>query len=66
MAVKVHDLISMVESDGWQLVRQSGSWREFWHPCKYGAVTVSGAPGEVVKPGTLSNVLRQAGLERSW
>jgi predicted RNA binding protein YcfA (HicA-like mRNA interferase family) len=55
----------MVERDGWQLVRQSGSQREFWHPWKFGAVTVAGNLSETVKPGTLASVLRQAGLKGS-
>ena len=63
--MKVHDLIYLVERDGWQLVRQSGSWREYWHPFKFGAVTVVGRLGEAVKPGTLSCILRQAGLRRA-
>ena len=63
--MKVHDLIRMVERDGWQLVRQSGSQREFWHPWKFGAVTVAGNRSETVKPGTLASVLRRAGLKGS-
>jgi predicted RNA binding protein YcfA (HicA-like mRNA interferase family) len=63
--VKVHDLIRVVERDGWQLVRQSGSQREFWHPWKFGAVMVAGNRSETVKPGTLASVLRQAGLKGS-
>src|SRR5438270_553034 len=53
----------MVERDGWQLVRQSGSQREFWHPWKFGAVTVAGNRSETVKLGTLAWYSGELGLE---
>jgi predicted RNA binding protein YcfA (HicA-like mRNA interferase family) len=53
----------MVESDGWELVCQSGGQREYWHPYKVGAVIVAGKPGEALKPGTLGSILRQARLK---
>ena len=58
----------MVQADGWKLVRQKGSHRQFHHPSKSGTVTVtvtvSGKPGVEVPPGTLNSVLRQAGLKK--
>jgi len=62
--VKVRDVISLIESDGWVQVRIKGSHRQFRHPTKPGIVTVAGKPGVDVPPGTLSSVLKQAGLER--
>jgi predicted RNA binding protein YcfA (HicA-like mRNA interferase family) len=60
--VKVRDVIKKIEADGWFLARTRGSHRQFHHPTKPGTVTVSGKPSADVKPGTLSNILRQAGL----
>jgi predicted RNA binding protein YcfA (HicA-like mRNA interferase family) len=62
--MKVKDLIRRIEADGWVQVRQRGSHRQFRHPLKPGTVTVAGKPGVDVPPGTLNNVLKQAGLKR--
>lgn len=62
--MKVKDLIKHVEADGWVQARQRGSHRQFKHPTKPGTVTVSGKPNIDVPPGTLNNVLKQAGLKR--
>jgi predicted RNA binding protein YcfA (HicA-like mRNA interferase family) len=61
--VKVRELIALIESDGWVLVRVAGSHRQFHHPTKRGTVTVAGQPGTDVPPGTLNSVLKQAGLK---
>jgi len=57
--------MKMLEADGWRLERQSGSHRQYRHPGKPGTVTVAGKAGEDVPPGTLGNILRQAGLKGS-
>ena len=64
MPVKVHDLISRLESDGWFLVRQKGSHRQYHHPKKLGTVTVAGKPSVDIPPGTLNSILKQAGLKK--
>jgi predicted RNA binding protein YcfA (HicA-like mRNA interferase family) len=61
--VKVRDVIRLLEADGWRLVRTRGSHRQFKHPAKPGLVTVAGAAGDDVAPGTLHSVLKQAGLK---
>ena len=62
--MKVRDLISLIESDGWMLVRTRGSHRQFRHPSKLGTVTVAGKSGIEIPPGTLNSVLKQAGLKK--
>jgi predicted RNA binding protein YcfA (HicA-like mRNA interferase family) len=64
MPAKVHDLITRLEADGWFQVRQKGSHRQYHHPSKLGTVTVAGKPSVEVPPGTLNNVLKQAGLKK--
>jgi predicted RNA binding protein YcfA (HicA-like mRNA interferase family) len=61
--MKIKDLIVLIEADGWQLVRQKGSHRQFHHPIKPGTVTVAGKPSVDVPPGTLASILKQAGLK---
>jgi predicted RNA binding protein YcfA (HicA-like mRNA interferase family) len=62
--VKIRDLISLIESDGWVLVRTKGSHRQFRHPSKPGTVTIAGKPGVDMPPGTLNSVMKQAGLKK--
>jgi predicted RNA binding protein YcfA (HicA-like mRNA interferase family) len=64
MPTKVKELLALIEADGWFQVRQRGSHRQYHHPNKAGTVTVSGKPSVEVPPGTLSSVLKQAGLKK--
>jgi predicted RNA binding protein YcfA (HicA-like mRNA interferase family) len=61
--VKVREVITMLEADGWRLVATKGSHRQFKHATKKGRVTVAGHPGDDLRPGTLNSVLKQAGLK---
>jgi len=61
--MKFRDLIKQLEADGWVLVTTKGSHRQYKHPTKVGRVTVAGHPGGDVKPGTLNNILKQAGIK---
>jgi predicted RNA binding protein YcfA (HicA-like mRNA interferase family) len=61
--MKVKELITLLEADGWVLVRTRGGHRQFRHPTKLGTVTVAGKPSVDVPPGTLNNALKQAGLK---
>jgi len=61
--VKVREIIKLLEEDGWYLVRQKGSHRQFKHPTKPGRVTVAGNLGDDLAPGTLNSILKQAGLK---
>jgi predicted RNA binding protein YcfA (HicA-like mRNA interferase family) len=63
--MKVRDLIRQIEADGWFLVRTKGSHRQYHHASKRGTVTVAGHPGVDVPAGTLSSVLKQAGLKKA-
>jgi predicted RNA binding protein YcfA (HicA-like mRNA interferase family) len=63
--MKYRDLIKQLKADGWFHERTAGSHRQYRHPTKRGTVTVpsGGKLGNEVPPGTLSSVLRQAGLK---
>lgn len=64
MATKVRDVIRLIESHQWVQVAQRGSHRQFKHGTKPGRVTVAGKPSHTIPPGTLNNILRQAGLTK--
>lgn len=59
----VREIIRILEDDGWTMVAQRGSHRQFRHPTKQGRVTVAGHPKDDLAPGTLNSILRQAGLK---
>ena len=63
MPRRVRDLIRLVEDDGWYLVGQTGSHRQYKHATKPGRVTIAGKPSVEVPPKTEKSILRQAGLE---
>ena len=62
--MKVREVIRLIEDDGWRLVGQRGSHRQYRHPTKLGRVTVSGNLGTDVPPGTLASILKQARLDK--
>lgn len=62
--MKVGELVRLLEQDGWALIRTKGSHRQFKNPSKPGTVTVAGKPSLDVPPGTLSSILKQAGLKK--
>ena len=61
--MKVRDVIKRLEQDGWLLVRTKASHRQFHHPKKPGTVTVAGHESLDIPPGTLNNILKQAGFK---
>jgi len=61
--VKVRDVITTLEEDGWRLVATRGSHRQYKHPTKPGRVTVPGKPGDDLAPGTLNSIWKQAQLK---
>jgi len=63
--MKVAELIRLLEEEGWQLARIRSSHRQFRHPSNPGIVTVAGKPSVDIPPGTLSAILRQAGLKKA-
>jgi predicted RNA binding protein YcfA (HicA-like mRNA interferase family) len=62
MPMTVREAIRLVKSDGWVLVRQKGSHRQYHHPVKTGTVTIAGKPSLDLDPKTERSIRRQAGL----
>lgn len=63
--MKVREVISLIEDDGWRLVATRGSHRQYKHPSKVGRVTVAGKPSDDIAPGTLNSSLKQARLKEN-
>ena len=65
MPRKVRDLLRLLKQDGWFLVAQNGSHRQFKHPTKPGRVTIAGhKDSDELPPKTEHSILKQAGLEK--
>ena len=62
--MKVADVLRLLHADGWLLVATRGSHRQLKHPAKPGRVTIPGKPSDDLAPGTLSSILKQAGVKR--
>ncbi|MGH8777787.1 type II toxin-antitoxin system HicA family toxin [Paraburkholderia sp.] len=60
--MKSIDVVKLLTSDGWMIVRISGSHHHFRHPVRPGLVTVP-HPKKDLPVGTLNSILRQAGLK---
>lgn len=54
----------MITADGWYLVKQVGSHRQYKHSNKSGRVTIAGKMSDDIAPGTLNSILKQADLKR--
>jgi len=63
VAAKVADILRLLQEDGWFMVAQRGSHRQFRHPSKLGRVTVPGKPSDDLAPGTQNSILKQAALK---
>jgi predicted RNA binding protein YcfA (HicA-like mRNA interferase family) len=61
--MKVKTAISIIEDDGWYLVRTRGSHRQYKHPDKSGLVTIAGKLSDDFASGTANSILKQAQLK---
>ena len=61
--MKIRDVLRLLVDDGWFLSRTRGSHRQYKHPTKPGLVTIAGHLRDEIAPGTLSSILKQAGLK---
>ena len=61
--MKVKAAISIIEDDGWYLVRTRGSHRQYKHPVKSGLVTIAGKLSDDLANGTANSILKQAQLK---
>jgi len=62
--MKVSEILRLLLEDGWFLVAQRGSHRQYKHESKPGRVTVPGKPNDDLAPGTQNSILKQAGFKK--
>jgi predicted RNA binding protein YcfA (HicA-like mRNA interferase family) len=61
--MKFREFTRLLRDNGWKLKSQQGSHQQWVHLSKPGKVTVAGHPNDDIPPGTLSAMLKQAGLK---
>jgi predicted RNA binding protein YcfA (HicA-like mRNA interferase family) len=61
--MKAREAIKIIEQDGWFMVRRKGSHRQYRHSKKNGVVTIAGHANDDIARGTLSSIIKQAGLK---
>lgn len=61
--VKVSKILKALYKDGWELVHQVGSHRQFKHPIKPGKVTVNGKESDDTWGSELKSIEKQSGLK---
>lgn len=60
--MKSAEVVKLIQSNGWRLVRITGPHHHFRHAVKPGLVTIP-HPQKDLPPGTLNSILKQAGLK---
>lgn len=62
--MKAREVLHLLKADGWRVARVKGSHHQLVHPAKRGVVTVAfGRESQMIPAGTVSNILKQAGLK---
>jgi predicted RNA binding protein YcfA (HicA-like mRNA interferase family) len=62
--VSAPELVHALEKEGYVLSRSKGSHRVYRHPETGKRVTVPYHARRTIPPGTLANILREAGIDR--
>lgn len=60
--VTARELLAALRRDGWEPWDQRGSHLQLTHPTKPGRVTLPMHGSQIIKPGTLAGILKQAKL----
>lgn len=55
--------MKLLEKDGWYSDTHRGSHKYYKHPIKPGKIPVPVHGSKDIKPGTLNNILKKAGLK---
>jgi predicted RNA binding protein YcfA (HicA-like mRNA interferase family) len=63
MPMRVREVVQLLERNGWEQMRSKGSHRRFKHPEKPSVITVPGNDGKELAVGTMTAILKKAGLK---
>ncbi|MDP8922356.1 MAG: type II toxin-antitoxin system HicA family toxin [Chloroflexota bacterium] len=60
--ITARELLRALRRDGWSVTKVGGSHHRLEHPNRRQKITVSVHAGAIVKPGTLRDILDDAGM----
>jgi mRNA interferase HicA len=60
--MKTSEMIRLIERDGWQIIRQTGSHRVYRHHVKAGTVIIPAHGSKELHRGTEISIRKQAGI----
>jgi len=64
MIKKVREMIKLIEKDGWYMVGQAGSHKQYKHNAKKGRVTIADhGKDEDLDHNTVKSIMKQAGFK---
>lgn len=62
--MQAREVIKIIEADGWYLIRQRGSHKQYKHPTKHGLVTIAVHKlSDDIAKGTLHSIFKQAQID---
>ena len=61
--MKVQEILQILQKDGWYVVEERGSFRQFKHTCKKGRITITGNLNYDLESDSINSILLQAGLK---
>jgi predicted RNA binding protein YcfA (HicA-like mRNA interferase family) len=62
--VEVREITEERDDDGWVLIRQSRSHKDFRHPDRSGTITVPGNFGDDLARGSIGSIVKRVRLSR--
>ena len=62
--MKVKEIIRKLNENGWYLIRQKGSHRQFKNDNIKGLVTIAGKFSDEIDKGTLNSIYKQSKIKR--
>jgi predicted RNA binding protein YcfA (HicA-like mRNA interferase family) len=64
--MQVQEILAILETDGWYIIEQHGSYRQYKHPHKKGRITIAANPNYDLEKDSINSILLQAGLLESF
>lgn len=60
--MQVQEILEILQSDGWYIIEQRGSYRQYKHPHKKGRISIAANPNYDLEKDSINSILLQAGL----
>lgn len=61
--MKYRDIIKIIEKDGWFIINQRGSHKQYKHNIKKNKVTIAGTGNKDIPLKTLKSILKQSEIK---